>query len=144
VVTKPYVLSHTVLTAPGWKSLGVLEVMLKGAEVCWFAVAVIVMSPTAELKAAPELVIIVCDPLVAERLTLLAPAVTVHVVEEPPDEVRVIDVAHPEGCDPLKYQTVLGPEIVGLTFPGAEPLGLTYENGQSTPTSEQTTWYAGS
>ena len=95
--------------------------MLKGAEGCWLAVAVIVMSPTAELKAVPELVIIVCDPLVVERLTLLAPAVTVHAVEEPPDEVRVIDVAHPEGCDPLKYQTVLGPLMTGVTLMDWEP-----------------------
>jgi len=90
--------------------------MAKGAEGCWFAVTVIVMSPTAELKAVPELVIVVCDPVVVERLTLLVPAVTLQVLEEPPDEVRVIEVAYPEGCNPLKYQTVFGPLMVGLTL----------------------------
>lgn len=74
------------------------------------------ISPVAELKAVPVLVIVVCDPVVVERLILLLPAVTAQEVAAPPDEVSVIELLYPEGLYPPKYQTLFGPLIVGLTF----------------------------
>jgi hypothetical protein len=87
----------------------------KGAESTPPTVALIVMSPAELLNGDPLLVTVICAPVVPERETLFAPAVTVHVVELPPDEVRVIEVVYPEGLSPAKYQTVLGPVMVGGT-----------------------------
>ena len=67
--------------------------MLNGDEDTSPAVAVIVISPTAVLNADPELVTVVVAPVVVESWTLELPAVTLQVVDDPPDEVRVIEVA---------------------------------------------------
>jgi hypothetical protein len=78
---------------PATRLKGSLDVIANGAEVCEFTVAVTVMSPGEELKAEAELLTVVDEPVAVERLILFAPAVTLHVVEEPPLEVSWIEVA---------------------------------------------------
>jgi len=85
--------SQFVWIIPATRRYGVRVVIEKGSEVCPFAVAVILTSPTAELKADPELVTLIEDPVVEERLILSAPVVTVQVVLAPPLDVSVIEVA---------------------------------------------------
>jgi hypothetical protein len=56
------------------------------------------MSPGAELKYCPELLTLTEKPVVVERVTLLAPAVTFHVVVGGAwGEVKVTEVAYPDG-----------------------------------------------
>jgi hypothetical protein len=81
----------------------------------------IVTSPAEELKAVPELVIAVEAPVEADNWTKLAPDVAAQVVDEPPDELSVIDVEYPGGVCPLNHQTVFGPVITGFTVPAEEP-----------------------
>lgn len=113
---------------PGTRRFGVRVVSENGAEVCPFAVAVNVTSPTLELKAVPELSTLIDDPVNDESVMLLAPAVMFQVVEEPPLEVSCMEVAYPVTVRLLKYQTVLGPVIVGFTFVGA--LGSSCDRSQ--------------
>ena|SRR5580765_6562690 len=108
--------------APATSRFGVRVVIENGLDVSPFAVAVILTSPTLELNAVPELSTLIEEPVKDETVILLAPAVMFHVVEEPPLEVSWIEVAYPETVKLLKYQTVLGPLIAGMTL--AVPLGV--------------------
>src|SRR5438876_702849 len=98
------------------KPCGALDVMLNAAEVCPFAVAVNVISPIAELNKPATPVTVIVAPVSAETWTFPDPDGMFHVVEEPPDEVSIIEVAYPDGFAPLKNQTVFGPEIAGVTL----------------------------
>lgn len=55
-----------------------------------------VMSPTLELKVLPLLVTFKVLP-VASMFTFSEPAVTPHIVPFPPEDVKVMLVAYPEG-----------------------------------------------
>jgi hypothetical protein len=78
---------------PGTDRFGVRVVSEKGFEVSPFAVAVSETSPILELKAVPELSTLMEEPVKDETVILFAPAVIFHVVEDPPVEVSVIEVA---------------------------------------------------
>ena len=41
------------------------------------------------------------------------PRIIVHIVEEPPLELRVMEVSYPDGFSPLNHHTVCAPLIVG-------------------------------
>ena len=69
---------------PGTDRFGVRVVREKEAEVCPFETAVKLTSPTLELNAVPELSTLMDDPVNAETVILLLPAVIFHVVEELP------------------------------------------------------------
>jgi hypothetical protein len=55
------------------------------------------------INALPVLLTIVCAPVVLDRVTLFEPAVTVHVVDAPAEDVNVIWLAYPEGVWPLNH-----------------------------------------
>ena len=81
------------MIVPGTERFGVLVVRENGLEVTPFAVAVIWTSLTAELNAVPELSTLIDAPVKDESVILLDPAVVFHVVDDPPLDVRVIEVA---------------------------------------------------
>lgn len=81
------------MIVPSTDRFGVRVVIKNGAEVCPFAVAVSVTSPTLELKAVPELSTLMDDPVKDDTVILSLPAVMFHVVEEsPPFAVRCAEV----------------------------------------------------
>ena len=99
---------------------GFLVVSVKALDETPFAVATIEMSfPLPALKAVPELLTNIELPVVDERLTFVEPAVIDHVVELPPEDERVMEVAYPLGFCPLNHHTVFGPLITGFTFTAA-------------------------
>jgi hypothetical protein len=113
---------------PATRRFGVRVVIENGFEVCPFAVAVIFTSPALELKAVPKLSTLIEEPVKDDTVILSAPAVMFQVVEEPPLDVSWMEVAYPETVRLAKNQTVLGPDIVGMTFVGA--LGCSWDRSQ--------------